>query len=76
MDERVAVLEENVKKPPAALFWPAGSSGIRPLAYGNGGALPSEGFDRAHRPNVILCSAHDNVQFIRSVATFFQTNVG
>ena len=71
MDERVAILEEFAKKPPAAPSWPAGSSGSHPLAQGSGGTLPVEGFDRAHRPNVISCNAHDNVQFTKTTATEF-----
>ena len=71
MDERVAVSEENAKKPHDSLSWPVGSSGIHPLAHASSGVLPSEGFDHAHSPKVMPCNAHDDVQFTKPVATDF-----
>ena len=78
MGERVTALEGYAKAPPA-VPWPAGSSGTPFSAFPSAPsqttapaeALPTSGFNRKQRTNVITCNAHGNVLFTKSVATCF-----
>ena len=42
-----------------------------PQSSGSTPTLPYEGFDHAHRPSVLSCNAHGDVQFTKTVARVF-----